>query len=135
MNIGKASRATGVSAKMIRHYESIGLIESASRSEAGYRIYNFQDLNNLRFIRRARSLGFSLEGIRQLLGLWQDKHRPSSEVKSLALKHAKELDHKIEELTEMRNLLNHLAMSCHGDGRPECPILDSLADGGNQSPS
>lgn len=133
MNIGKASRATGVSAKMIRHYESIGLIESASRSEAGYRIYNDQDLNNLRFIRRARSLGFSLEDIRQLLGLWQDKDRSSSEVKSLALEHARELDNKIEELTEMRDLLNDLAMSCHGDGRPECPILDSLADKANQS--
>lgn len=135
MNIGKASRATGVSAKMIRHYESIGLIEPATRSEAGYRIYNVRTLNNLRFIRRARTLGFSLEDIRQLLGLWQDKHRSSAEVKYLALEHAKELNSKIEELTEMRNLLNHLAMSCHGDGRPECPILDSLADKKSQSPS
>ena len=128
MNIGKASRATGVSSKMIRHYESIGLIDLKSRTEAGYRIYDNQDLNNLRFIRRARSLGFSLDAIRQLLGLWQNSNRSSSEVKSLALKHAKELDQKIAELTEMRDLLNHLAVSCHGDDRPECPILDSLAD-------
>lgn len=131
MNIGKASRATGVSAKMIRHYESIGLIEPKSRSEAGYRVYNDQDLNVLRFIRRARSLGFSLDSIRQLLGLWQDNNRSSAEVKTLAQEHAKELDQKIEELTEMRDLLNHLAISCHGDERPECPILDSLADEDN----
>lgn len=128
MNIGKASKATGVSAKMIRHYESMGLLRKTTRTDSGYRIYSTQDLNILRFIKRARSLGFSLEHIRQLLALWQDTHRASSEVKALALGHAEELDMKILELTEMRDLLRNLAATCHGDDKPDCPILDSLSN-------
>ena len=128
MNIGKASKATGVSAKMIRHYESMGLLRKTTRTDSGYRINSTQDLNILRFIKRARSLGFSLEHIRQLLALWQDTHRASSEVKALALGHAEELDMKILELTEMRDLLRNLAATCHGDDKPDCPILDSLSN-------
>lgn len=126
MNIGEAAKSTGVSSKMIRHYESIGLLENSKRSAAGYRIYSDTDLHNLRFIKRARSLGFSLDQIKQLLSLWQDRKRASGDVKTLAKKHIEELDAKILELRAMRDLLEELTESCHGDDRPDCPILDGL---------
>lgn len=127
MNIGEAAKASGVSAKMIRHYESIGLLSPASRSDSGYRRYGEKDIGNLRFIRRARDLGFSLEEIQNLLGLWQDRTRPSREVKALAQKHLNFLDKKLEEILSMKTALAHLVSCCHGDERPECPILEGLA--------
>jgi len=127
MNIGQAARASGVSAKMIRHYEDIGLIGRVRRTEAGYRIYGETDLHTLRFIGQARSLGFSIEEIKELLGLWHNQHRTSRKVKELALRHIDELDGRIRELQQIRQTLSHLIRCCHGDSRPECPILDSLA--------
>ncbi len=127
MNIGEASRASGVSAKMIRHYESLGLIPRAARSDAGYRRYSANDVNLLAFIARARDLGFSIAEIAQLVSLWQDSSRPSAKVKSLALEHVDRLDRKVRELLEMKTTLERLAESCHGDERPECPILESLS--------
>lgn len=129
MNIGKASAASGVSAKMIRHYEAIGLIAPGLRTEAGYRVYGDKDLHELRFIRRARDMGFSLEQIRALLSLWQDRGRASADVKRLAQSHIAELDGRIRELTEMRNMLMQLADACHGDERPDCPIIAGLESG------
>tara|TARA_R110002167_G_scaffold59944_12_gene169790 strand:- start:3860 stop:4276 length:417 start_codon:yes stop_codon:yes gene_type:complete len=126
MNIGEAAKASGISAKMIRHYEGIGLIEQSHRSPAGYRIYSKNDLHTLSFVKSARSLGFSLDQIKQLLSLWQDRERASSDVKALALSHIKELDDKIAELSAMRNLLQSLTIECHGDDRAECPILQGL---------
>ena len=127
MNIGQAAAASGVSAKMIRYYESIALIPPGKRTEAGYRIYGENDLHTLRFVKRTRSLGFSLEQIRELLSLWQNKQRASADVKSIALGHVAELNQRIAELSEMRDTLQTLASCCHGDARPECPILHSLA--------
>jgi len=126
-NIGEAAAATGVSAKMIRHYEASGLIPAASRSFAGYRLYAEADLHRLRFIKRARSLGFSMKQIAALLGLWGDAGRASSEVKALAQAHADALSGKIAEMQAMQRTLQDLARHCHGDARPECPILDDLA--------
>ena len=126
MNIGDAAAASGVSAKMIRHYESIGLI-AASRSGNGYRVYADRDVALLRFIRHARDLGFPLEGIRRLLALWQDRGRASAEVKRLALAHVDALESKADSLRTMAASLRHLAAHCHGDARPDCPILDDLA--------
>ena len=127
MQIGEAARLTGVSAKMIRHYESIGLIPSADRRESNYRDYGHHDVHRLGFIRRARDLGFSIEEIRDLLRLWGDQARESAEVKALTLGHITELDRKITLLTEMRDTLAHLAHACDGDHRPDCPIIQSLA--------
>jgi Cu(I)-responsive transcriptional regulator len=126
MNIGQAAAASGLNAKMIRHYESIGLIKAAARSISGYRHYDQSDLSVLGFIRRARRLGFAIKDIKRLLALWQGR-RPSAEVKKVALGHIAELDARIEELREMRDSLRHLADHCHGDDRPTCPIIDSLA--------
>ncbi len=126
MNIGDAARASGVSAKMIRYYEETGLIPPAARSGAGYRIYAEQDVHMLRFIRRARDLGFSVEGIRELLSLWRDQDRHSADVKRLALSHVAGLRQKIRELEEMASTLERLAASCHGNDRPNCPILSEL---------
>jgi MerR family copper efflux transcriptional regulator len=127
MNIGQAAKATGVSAKMIRHYESLGLFPEAARTDAGYRQYGATDLHTLRFIRQSRDLGFSLEQIRQLLGLWQNRRRPSRQVKALAQVHIEELEQKAQELLAMKSTLEHLVRCCRGDDRPECPIIDSLA--------
>ena len=126
-NIGQAAEASGVSAKMIRHYEENGFIAKASRTVAGYRIYRHSDVHQLRFIRRARNLGFSLKEIKTLLGLWQNRRRESAEVKKLATRHVAELDARIAEMQEMRRTLVNLAQHCHGDHRPDCPILEDLA--------
>lgn len=128
MNIGAAAKASGVSAKMIRYYESIDLIPAGRRSDAGYRIYGDNDLHTLRFVKRARLLGFSLEQIRDLLSLWQNKERASADVKTIAMGHVEALNQRIAELTEMRDTLRTLASCCHGDQRPDCPILQRLAD-------
>ena len=130
MNIGQAARAAGVNAKAIRYYESIGLIPAAERTGAGYRVYGERDVASLRFIRRARDFGIPVERIRVLVGLWQDRGRASAEVKRVALEHVAELDAKIAELTAMRDALHDLADACHGDARPECPILRDLERGG-----
>jgi MerR family transcriptional regulator, copper efflux regulator len=127
MNIGEAAAASGVSAKMIRYYEDIGLIPKARREANGYRLYGDADVHTLRFIRRARELGFSLEQTQRLVALWQDRSRSSAEVKRIAREHIEELDHKIEKLQAMRRSLHHLAECCKGDHRPNCPILDDLA--------
>ncbi|NCF37894.1 MAG: Cu(I)-responsive transcriptional regulator [Gammaproteobacteria bacterium] len=127
MNIGEAARASGVSAKMIRHYEYIDLIPRAGRTASGYRVYSGTDLYMLSFIRQARNLGFSIERIRDLLDLWQNKRRTSQKVKALAMNHLRELDERILELQEIRQAIAHLADYCHGDERPDCPILDGLA--------
>jgi MerR family copper efflux transcriptional regulator len=128
MNIGEAARASGVTAKMIRYYESVGLLAAKARTTAGYRVYGPQEVHSLRFIRQARRLGFLVEDIRRLLALWQDRSRASAEVKAIALEHVADLDRRIAELTEMRDTLSHLAQHCHGDARPDCPIIEGLAD-------
>lgn len=127
LTIGDAARASGVTAKMIRHYESIGLVPSARRTEAGYRLYGESDVRVLQFIHRGRALGFSLDQIRNLLALWEDQGRASSDVRALAQTHIDELDRKIAEMAAMRRTLVSLAASCHGDARSACPILDDLA--------
>lgn len=129
MNIGDAAKASGVSAKMIRHYESVGLFPEATRTESGYRQYSDKEVGTLRFVRHARDLGFSIEQIRELLALWQNRRRPSRQVKALAQAHIKELDQKLQELRAMKATLEHLVHCCAGDDRPECPIIESLADG------
>ncbi len=127
MNIGQASIASGVSAKMIRYYESIGLIGPTQRTDSGYRQYSDREVGSLRFIKRSRDLGFSLERIKTLIGLWQDTTRKSGDVKKLARQHIAELNGDISKLKSIRDQLQHLADCCHGDNRPDCPILDDLA--------
>jgi MerR family copper efflux transcriptional regulator len=126
MKIGEASAASAVSQRMIRHYEKIGLMPAAARRDSGYRDYDERDVHTLRFIGRARDLGFGIEEIRQLLALWQDRSRSSSDVKALALARAGELRRKARELDAMRRTLERLAAGCHGDDHPDCPILDDL---------
>jgi MerR family transcriptional regulator, copper efflux regulator len=133
LNIGQAADASGVSAKMIRHYESIGLIPEAGRTFANYRLYSHHDVHALQFVRRARDLGFSLPEIKDLLGLWQDRRRKSADVRRIALEQVRELGARIAELESMRRTLQHLAASCHGDERPECPILDDFAAAGGDA--
>ena len=128
MNIGEAAKASGVSAKMIRHYESVGLFPEASRTESGYRQYAEREVGTLRFVRHSRDLGFSIEQIRELLGLWQNRKRPSRQVKALAQAHLRELDAKLGELHAMKGALEHLVSCCAGDERPDCPIIEGLAD-------
>lgn len=127
MNIGEAAAATGLSSKMIRHYESIGLIGPARRTDAGYRRYGPEDLRTLRFVKHARELGFGLERIGELVSLWQDPARASADVKRIALAHVAELDRRIEMLQRMREALATAADQCHGDQRPTCPIIEDLA--------
>lgn len=128
MNIGQAAEACGVTAKMIRYYEEIGLIGAASRTDAGYRQYGEADIQTLRFIKRARDLGFSIARIRTLLSLWADRSRKSADVKTLARQHIRELDEDIAKMQAIRDQLQQLAEVCHGDQRPDCPIIDGLAD-------
>ncbi len=125
--IGDAAKLTGVSAKMIRHYETLGLISPTDRTQANYRVYQTRDIHLLRFIKSARDLGFSMKQIAQLASLWQNEQRSSAEVKKLALEHIHEMDERIEALQNMRKALNDLATRCHGDDRPDCPILDGIA--------
>lgn len=127
MNIGQAAKASGVSAKMIRYYESTGLIRPPDRSEAGYRHFSDADVHALRFVRRARDLGFTVEQIGELLALWQDRSRKSGDVKKVAMRHVVALKRKIEELECMAATLTKLASCCHGDERPDCPILEDLS--------
>jgi MerR family transcriptional regulator, copper efflux regulator len=127
MKIGAAAERSGVSPKMIRYYESIGLLGKAARRDNAYRDFDERDVHDLRFIRRARSLGFSVEEISRLLALWRDKGRPSREVKAIAETHAADLEARIAEMQGMVATLRHLAHCCHGDDRPDCPILDDLS--------
>lgn len=130
MNIGQAAKASAISPKMLRHYECIGLIKNSHRSVAGYRTFTENEIHTLRFIKQARVLGFSLEQIKQLLSLWQDRERASADVKALAQVHITELSGKIEELSAIRDALKLLVHPCHGDARPECPILSGLSQQG-----
>lgn len=128
LDIGRAAEASGVSVKMIRHYETIGLLPKVARTFANYRVYGPNDVHVLRFIRRARTLGFSMDDIKELLGLWQNKSRSSAAVKKIAGRRIEELKSKIAELKSMVDTLEHLARHCRGDHRPECPILDDLSN-------
>ena len=127
VNIGQAAAASGVSAKMIRHYEGVGLLPAPKRTESGYRQYSDSEVHTLRFIRHARDLGFSIREIGELLSLWRDRRRPSRLVKALAEGHIRALEQKVQELRAMKSTLQHLVHCCHGDDRPECPILEGLA--------
>lgn len=128
MHIGQAAQASGVSAKMIRYYEQNGLLPTAVRTEAGYRCYSDQDVHRLQFIRRARDLGFSVPEIRELLDLWDDRSRHSADVRRIAQAHIQALEQRIEHLRQMRGSLQDLVHACHGDSRPDCPILQGLAE-------
>ena len=127
MNIGEAAKRSGVTAKMIRHYEALGLVKQARRTDSGYRVYDAPEVHTLRFIRRARDLGFSIKEIQHLVGLWQNRRRASADVRRIAQTHITALDAKIAELQAMRRTLEQLVHNCHGDHRPDCPILDDLA--------
>ncbi|MEJ7930264.1 Cu(I)-responsive transcriptional regulator [Ramlibacter sp. AN1015] len=127
MNIGEAARLSGVSPKMVRHYESLGLLPAVQRTEGGYRQYGDTEVHVLRFIKRARELGFSMAEIAELVGLWRNRRRSSANVRRIAQQHADELSHRIEAMREMQRTLQHLIHCCHGDERPDCPILDDLA--------
>lgn len=127
LNIGQAAAQSGVSAKMVRHYESLGLLPGVHRSDAGYRQYGEKEVHTLRFIRRARALGFSMAEIAELLKLWQNKRRASADVKRIALAHVADLERRIAEMEAMKQTLGHLAHCCQGNNRPDCPILTELA--------
>jgi len=127
MNIGTVADRAGVTSKTIRYYESIGLIDPARRTDSGYRVYDERDVQTLRFVHRARSLGFSVNEVADLLTLWRDRNRASADVKALARQHLRDIDRKIADLQGMRDTLVHLMERCHGDQRPDCPILDDLA--------
>jgi len=134
MNIGEAARRSGLSAKTIRYYEETGLIAPAARAENGYRDYSDTDVHKLRFVRHARGLGFSVDECSQLLSLYQDTGRQSADVKAIAEKHLSDVEAKIRELEELRNTLSHLVTCCHGDNRPDCPILEGIAEGPEDDP-
>lgn len=127
VNIGRAAQLSGVSAKMVRHYESLGLLPPVTRTDAGYRQYGEADVHSLRFIRRARELGFSMHDIAELSSLWHNRRRSSASVKKIAQRHSEELAQRIEAMQAMQRTLQHLVHCCHGDDRPDCPILDDLA--------
>jgi Cu(I)-responsive transcriptional regulator len=127
MNIGETAKASGISAKMIRHYEEVGLVPAAARSESGYRLYSESDVHTLRFIRHARDLGFSIAVIGELVGLWQDRRRSSRVVKAVAQAHIEELEQKAKNILAMKATLEHLVHGCNGDDRPDCPIIKGLA--------
>lgn len=127
VNIGRAAQLSGVSAKMIRHYEQLGLLPTMARSEGGYRLYHEKDIHSLRFIRRSRDLGFSMAEIAELLGLWRDQHRTSAQVRQIAARHADDLAQRISTLQAMQQTLQQLVHCCHGNDRPDCPILDELS--------
>ena len=127
MNIGEAAARSGVSAKMVRHYESLGLLPRVARTEAGYRQYGDNEVHTLRFIRRARDLGFSMAEIGELLKLWSNRRRASGDVRRIAERHVQDLERRIAEMSSMKRTLEHLVHCCHGDERPECPIIDQLA--------
>lgn len=135
MNIGQAAKASGVTAKMIRYYDEIGLVQPASRTQANYREYDQRQINELRFIRRGRSLGFSMGEITQLLSLWRDRGRPSREVKVIADRHLADLDARITEMQSMADTLRRLSQGCAGDDRPDCPILADLTGGQEPGPT
>jgi Cu(I)-responsive transcriptional regulator len=128
VSIGEAAQRSGVSARMVRHYEGLGLLPAVARTESGYRQYGEADIHTLRFIKRSRDLGFSMEEIAELVGLWNNRRRASSSVKRIAEKHLGELEQRIADMQSMRSTLAHLVHCCHGDARPECPILDDLAN-------
>jgi len=128
VSIGEAAQRSGVSARMVRHYESLGLLPAVARTESGYRQYGEADIHTLRFIKRSRDLGFSMEEIAELVGLWNNRRRASASVKRIAEKHLGELEQRIADMQSMRSTLAHLVHCCHGDSRPECPILDDLAN-------
>lgn len=130
LNIGQAAARAGLSAKMVRHYESLGLLPKVRRTDAGYRQYGDAEVHTLRFIRRGRELGFSIAEIAELLKLWQNRRRASADVKRIALAHVADLERRMAEMAEMRDTLSHLAGSCHGDERPSCPILEELGQRG-----
>ncbi|MGJ7557407.1 Cu(I)-responsive transcriptional regulator [Variovorax sp. RB2P76] len=125
--IGEAAQRSGVSARMVRHYEGLGLLPAVARTESGYRQYGEADIHTLRFIKRSRDLGFSMEEIAELVGLWHNRRRASASVKRIAQKHLGELEQRIADMQAMRNTLSHLVHCCHGDARPDCPILDDLS--------
>jgi MerR family copper efflux transcriptional regulator len=125
--IGEAAQRSGVSARMVRHYEGLGLLPAVARTDSGYRQYGDADIHTLRFIKRSRDLGFSMEEIAELVGLWNNRRRASASVKRIAQKHLGELEQRIADMQSMRNTLSHLVHCCHGDARPECPILDDLS--------
>lgn len=127
LNIGEAARASGVSAKMIRHYEETGVVPASPRTLAGYRLYREADVHTLRFVQRARELGFPVKEIKELVGLWTNRRRSSADVQRVAKRHLAALERKIGQMEAMRGTLRHLVGACHGDDRPECPILDDLA--------
>jgi MerR family transcriptional regulator, copper efflux regulator len=129
-NVGEAARLSNVSPKMVRHYEALGLLPAVSRTDAGYRQYTEREIHTLRFIRRARDLGFAMAEIEQLLKLWQNRRRPSASVRRIALEHIAALDAKMAEMAAMRSTLLRLVECCSGDERPDCPILDELAGRG-----
>lgn len=127
VSIGEAARLSGVSARMVRHYEGLGLLPPVARTESGYRQYGDADIHTLRFIKRSRDLGFSMEEIAELVGLWHNRRRASASVKRIAQRHLGELEQRIAGMQSMRSTLAHLVHCCHGDARPDCPILDDLA--------
>ena len=132
LDIGRASKESGVSVKMIRHYEAIGLLKNVARTDANYRVYADKDVHTLRFVKRARTLGFAMDDIRELLALWQNKSRPSASVKKIAGRHMQNLKRRILEMQSMVATLEHLTHNCHGDSRPDCPILEDLAGSGRE---
>lgn len=132
-NIGEAARRSGVSARMVRHYEGLGLLPDVARTDSGYRQYTEADIHTLRFVKRSRDLGFSMDEIAELVGLWHNRRRTSASVKRIAQKHLGELEQRIADMQAMQRTLSHLVHCCHGDARPDCPILEDLA-GASTSP-